>query len=102
MIQNIFYCPTHLTRAAIVVAGLTMLTPAFAADRTHNLPLPHGPASATVSACFVSEQVCVESIVAAINAAGSSIRVQAYGFASAPILSALAAIMHEGRQAGLF
>ena len=78
------------------MAGLTILTPAFAADRTHNLPLPHGPTEATVSACFVPEQVCVDSVVAAISAAGSSIRVQAYGFTSAPILSALAAAKRRG------
>ena len=96
MMQNFFHGPTHLRRAAIVAAGLTMLTPALAADRTHNLPLPHGPSSATVSACFVPEQMCVDFIVAAINAAGSSIRVQAYGFTSAPILSALAAAKRRG------
>ena len=96
MPQVLSYRLTHLMRAAVVVAGLTMLTSAFAADRTHNLPQPHGPTAATVSACFVPAQVCVDSIVAAINAAGSSIRVQAYGFTSAPILSALTAAKGRG------
>ena len=96
MLQVRSYRLTHLMRAAILVAGLTLLTPAFAADRTHNLPQLHGPTAATISACFVPAQICVDSIVAAIDTAGSSIRVQAYGFTSAPILSALSTAKKRG------
>jgi phosphatidylserine/phosphatidylglycerophosphate/cardiolipin synthase-like enzyme len=47
------------------------------------------PAPAQVAVCFVPAETCVSSIVDAINAARSTIRVQAYGFTSAPILKAL-------------
>lgn len=56
----------------------------------------HGPAPARVSACFVPAQSCLGTIVAAIDGAQAEIRVQAYGFTSAPILSALAAAKARG------
>jgi phosphatidylserine/phosphatidylglycerophosphate/cardiolipin synthase-like enzyme len=46
-------------------------------------------ASASVETCFVPAQHCDMRIVAAIDAARSEIRVQAYGFSSRPILAAL-------------
>lgn len=58
--------------------------------------LPHGPATARVSACFVPEEPCVDDIVSAIAGARQEIRVQAYGFTSPPILRALAAAKVRG------
>jgi phosphatidylserine/phosphatidylglycerophosphate/cardiolipin synthase-like enzyme len=46
-------------------------------------------ASARTETCFVPAQHCDGRIVAAIDAAGAEIRVQAYGFSSRPILDAL-------------
>jgi phosphatidylserine/phosphatidylglycerophosphate/cardiolipin synthase-like enzyme len=45
---------------------------------------------AVVNSCFTPAQTCGDSIVTKINEARSEIRVQAYGFTSPPILSALA------------
>lgn len=76
--------------SAVLLTALALAPPAFAADAAH------GPAAARVSACFVPERTCVQDIVAAIEGARSEIRVQAYGFTSAPILSALAAAKARG------
>ncbi len=51
---------------------------------------------AAVSTCFTPAQPCAESIVTRINEARSEIRVQAYGFTSPPILSALASAKERG------
>lgn len=48
-----------------------------------------GKADAQVSACFVPAETCVTKVVAAIASAKTSIRLQAYGFTSVPILKAL-------------
>lgn len=47
------------------------------------------PAPAAVDVCFVPATSCVDAVVAAIDGARSEIRVEAYGFTSAPILAAL-------------
>ncbi len=47
------------------------------------------PAPATVDVCFVPAQACQGTIVAAIDAARSEIRVEAYGFTATPIIAAL-------------
>jgi phospholipase D len=57
---------------------------------------PHGPVVARVSVCFVPEQECDLAIVEAIAGAKESIRVQAYGFTSQPILQALAEAHSRG------
>lgn len=57
---------------------------------------PHGPTTAQVSVCFTPADRCVGSIVAAIGAARSQVRVQAYGFTSAPVLAALKAARGRG------
>jgi phospholipase D len=49
-----------------------------------------------VDTCFVPAERCAPRIVAAIDAARESIRVQAYGFTSRPILKALAAAHRRG------
>jgi len=54
------------------------------------------PLPATVSVCFTPAENCVGSIVAAIAAAQTEIRVQAYGFTSPPILGALVAAQRRG------
>ncbi len=56
----------------------------------------HGPVAAQVSVCFVPEQECDTSVVEAIGRAHSSIRVQAYGFTSPSILTALARARARG------
>jgi phospholipase D len=80
-------------RISVVVAlpvALGAALPAFAAEPAH------GPVAAHVSACFVPAQACVQDIVAAIKGARQEVRVQAYGFTSAPILGALAAAKARG------
>jgi phosphatidylserine/phosphatidylglycerophosphate/cardiolipin synthase-like enzyme len=54
------------------------------------------PIAAQVSVCFTPAETCVNAIVDAINEAKTSIRVQAYGFTSAPILKALVDAKHRG------
>lgn len=51
---------------------------------------------AQVAVCFVPAQKCDAGIVAAIESARHTIRVQAYGFTAAPILTALAAAKARG------
>jgi phosphatidylserine/phosphatidylglycerophosphate/cardiolipin synthase-like enzyme len=80
----------------VLLASLILLQTLFAADTSRNVAPPHGPVQVTVSACFVPAQSCVDSIVNAIGAAKDSIRVQAYGFTSTPILSALAGAKRRG------
>ncbi len=72
-----------VARLAVTVDELT-LTPADLAR------------GARVSTCFTPAQACAESIAAKINEARSIIRVQAYGFTSPPILSALASAKERG------
>jgi phosphatidylserine/phosphatidylglycerophosphate/cardiolipin synthase-like enzyme len=64
---------------AAVIATSFFATSAFAAE----------PVPANVSVCFTPAEHCEPRIVAAIDAAQSSIRVQAYGFTSFPIIHAL-------------
>jgi phosphatidylserine/phosphatidylglycerophosphate/cardiolipin synthase-like enzyme len=78
------------------LAVLLLLHPSLAQDRSHNQARLRAPVQASVTACFVPAEVCVDSIVAAISAAKTAIRVQAYGFTSAPIISALAAAKRRG------
>ena len=56
----------------------------------------HGPVAAQVSVCFVPEQECDTPVVEAIERAHASIRVQAYGFTSPSILTALARAKARG------
>ena len=53
-------------------------------------------ATATVSACFTPAESCADRIVAAVESAQKTIRVQAYMFTSKPILAALAAAERRG------
>ncbi|MGY5800588.1 phospholipase D family nuclease [Rhizobium sp. LEGMi12c] len=57
------------------------------------LATPHAyaaqPVTAQVSVCFTPAEQCENRIVTAIDRAESSIRVQAYGFTSLPIIHAL-------------
>jgi phosphatidylserine/phosphatidylglycerophosphate/cardiolipin synthase-like enzyme len=69
------------------VIVLAALLPALAAAQ----PMP-----ALVSACFVPGEACGERIVAAIDAARTEVRVQAYGFSAPAILAALAAARERG------
>lgn len=80
---------SHVVGAAVLFVVLGVAEPA-PADQVH------GPAPAGVSACFVPAQDCLGKIVAAIEGARFEIRVQAYGFTSTAILSALAATKARG------
>jgi len=51
---------------------------------------------AEVTVCFVPGEPCAAEIIAAIDAARTEVRVQAYGFSASPILSALAAARARG------
>ena len=57
---------------------------------------PHAPATAQVSVCFVPAQSCRGEIVAAIDAAKSQIRLQAFKFDVPEIASALVAARKRG------
>lgn len=66
----------------IVIANITLsllASPTFVAQ----------PTSAMVSVCFTPAEQCEGRIVDAIHKARSSIRLQAYGFTSPPIIHAL-------------
>jgi len=65
--------------AAILLAVLLATPAAFAAQ----------PITAEVSVCFTPAEQCEGRIVSAIEGAESSIRLQAYGFTSLPIIHAL-------------
>ncbi|WP_169055438.1 phospholipase D family protein [Rhizobium sp. P44RR-XXIV] len=54
-----------------------------------NPALPSQQATARVSVCFTPAEQCESRIIDAIEKAKSSIRVQAYGFTSLPIIHAL-------------
>lgn len=54
------------------------------------------PAPAVVDTCFVPAEHCDGRIVAAIDAATRSIRVEAYGFSARPIIAALARAKARG------
>jgi phosphatidylserine/phosphatidylglycerophosphate/cardiolipin synthase-like enzyme len=76
-------------RLLLVVAGIGLsLLPVSLQARE--------PVLAPVSACFVPAENCPAQIVAAIDAATTEIRVQAYAFTSPPILGALASAKRRG------
>lgn len=54
------------------------------------------PITAKVSVCFTSAEQCEDRIVSAIDGAESSIKVQAYGFTSLPIIHALQRAVGRG------
>jgi len=58
--------------------------------------IPNPATEASVSACFVPAQDCVDQVVAGIASAKTSIHVQAYGFTSPPILQALVQAKQRG------
>jgi phosphatidylserine/phosphatidylglycerophosphate/cardiolipin synthase-like enzyme len=58
--------------------------------------IPSHAAPADVAVCFTPAEHCEQQIVAAIDAAHSSIRVQAYGFTSFPIIHALQRAAERG------
>jgi phospholipase D len=78
-------------RWAYVARTVTILILALAAPACRAAATP-----AMVDTCFVPAERCAPRIVAAIDAARESIRVQAYGFTSPPILEALAAAHRRG------
>jgi phosphatidylserine/phosphatidylglycerophosphate/cardiolipin synthase-like enzyme len=70
---------------------------AFACGASEPAQTPRGVVrGAAVSTCFTPRQPCEDSIVTKINEGRSEIRVQAYGFTSPPILSALASAKERG------
>ncbi len=77
-----------LRRVALLALPLLVLAP-LRPSLAERVP-------AEVSVCFVPGEACADQIVAAIAAARREVRVQAYGFSAAPILSALAAARARG------
>nr|WP_246699168.1 phospholipase D family protein [Rhizobium sp. BK491] len=71
---------------ATLFALSAMLDPAFATQ----------PTTAKFAVCFTPPERCEERIVDAIDRARSSIRVQAYGFTSLPIIHALQRAAQRG------
>lgn len=69
-------------RTFLTIAALLLPLSAFAASADKGVP-------ATVSVCFTPGENCEGKIVAAIDAARSSIKLQAYNFTSEPIIHAL-------------
>jgi len=55
-----------------------------------------GSGSPIVTTCFTPAQTCADLIVNILNRAESEIRLQAYGFSSLPILSALVSASRRG------
>ena len=85
-----------MRRLWLVILLLTPATAGAAPNSDPSFGAPLGPVTAKVSVCFVPAQVCDIAIATAIDAARSSIRVQAYGFTSHRILAALAAAHARG------
>ena len=87
--------------SAVVVAILAFATLGWhsrdARPTTQNSAIDSasGP-TATVTTCFTPAQSCVGPIIEAINRAKAEIRVQAYGFTSQPIASALVTAHERG------
>lgn len=77
----------------VILSSVLMASSAHAAEHQTE---PLGPVPATVAVCFVPEQECDVPIIQAIEAAKTSIRVQAYGFTAMPIMRALAAAKARG------
>ncbi|AGB71048.1 MULTISPECIES: phospholipase D family nuclease [Rhizobium] len=65
--------------AAATIAALIFASPVYASE----------PVEAKVSVCFTPGEQCEGKIIEAVDRAKSSIRVQAYGFTSLPIIHAL-------------
>jgi phosphatidylserine/phosphatidylglycerophosphate/cardiolipin synthase-like enzyme len=79
---------------ALVLAAAFGPPPAAALDRIA-APLPFADRSA-FQTCFTPGQDCTAAIVAAIDEAERSLRVQAYQLTSAPIVAAIAAAQARG------
>jgi phosphatidylserine/phosphatidylglycerophosphate/cardiolipin synthase-like enzyme len=73
-------------------AGLWLLAVAAVAPTA----FAHGPVDASISVCFIPGEPCSSQVEAAIDGAQTEIRVQAYGFTSAPILAALVRARRRG------
>ena len=90
----------HARNVGLIILTLTAAgATAVAADRrgaTHEASPPHGPVVAEVSVCFVPAQECDTPMAEAIGRAEKFIRVQAYGFTSPVVLSALAEARARG------
>ena len=79
-----------LRQIALIAWFCTAALPAFALEAgALEAGTLETAAPALVSACFVPQRACVGAIAGAIDAARRTVRVQAYGFTSAPILAAL-------------
>lgn len=88
----------------IVLLGLNPLWPGFPViwtrSRVQTEPL-HSSAlveaqSSAITTCFTPAQDCVDLIVSILDHAQSQIRLQAYGFTSLPILTALVSAKRRG------
>jgi phospholipase D len=104
----------HLSRSAVplagiallstVVLGLGLLSLEFPAVWTRqqvqterfSSPAPIETPSPSVTTCFTPAQACAKLIVSLLDHAQSQIRLQAYGFTSLPILTALVSAKGRG------
>ncbi|MFJ6328500.1 MULTISPECIES: phospholipase D family protein [unclassified Rhizobium] len=68
-----------MRKSIAIIAAFLTASPAFAG----------APVTAQISVCFTPAEQCESQIIGEIDRAQSSIRVQAYGFTSLPIIHAL-------------
>jgi phospholipase D len=89
---------------SIVLLGLGLLSLEFPAiwSREHVQTERRSSSAAVetpsppVTTCFTPAQACADVIVSIVDHAQSQIRLQAYGFTSLPILTALVSAKHRG------
>lgn len=95
---------TVLAILAIALLGMgfvlieTQALPLQERTPSDDLPSPSGHVmqNPSVTTCFTPAQACADLIVVILNNARSEIRLQAYGFTSLPILSALVSAKQRG------
>lgn len=78
-----------MLRIGLILSLLLLAAPAFA-ERAH------GPLPPTVTVCFTPGENCEDRVVQIIGEAKKQILIQAYGFTSTPILSAVKAAHDRG------
>lgn len=83
-----------------VLLGLGLLSPEYRAISVQTEPVsspaPVETPSSSVTTCFTPAQTCAKLIVSILDHAQSQIRLQAYGFTSLPILTALVSAKGRG------
>lgn len=82
--------------ASIYAKRQLLLTAAVVALHVTAAEAQTPPAEGQVAVCFTPAEACDSEIIAAIDAARATIRVQAYQFTAAPILASLAHAARRG------